>query len=289
MLNELIYNPSGAGNTTLLNLIQGAATFISGQVSKTGEMFVQTPSATVGIRGTIFSLSMLTVDGQFDLSVLEYDGELHEVTIRSGSSTGPVIGIASNRGGIWQYPARRRGAGHRAGDPQVAAADSGRNRDRRQRDQFAGVRPGDLSGPADAAADPAAAVSRSPAATAAATGTTKSHSTDDTGRIQWQSSPSGQSTCATVIATERSAGDASNAIDAADTAHRRSDSIRYGSPGAGDAPSAPAAFAATGAATSAPGGQHNLCQSRRCERQPLGRERWCRDGHPRLYRHGRRR
>ena len=82
MLNEFIYNPGGTGNSSLLNLVQGAATFISGQVSKTGEMFVQTPSATVGIRGTVFQLEIQSTDGTARLSVINYDSQLHQVVIR---------------------------------------------------------------------------------------------------------------------------------------------------------------------------------------------------------------
>jgi hypothetical protein len=102
LLNEFIYDAAAtSNNTTLLNLVQGAATFISGQVSKAGEMFVQTPSATVGIRGTIFQLEILSADGQATLSVINYDNQTHQVTIRSGGPTGPVIGVASSLGGVW--------------------------------------------------------------------------------------------------------------------------------------------------------------------------------------------
>jgi VCBS repeat-containing protein len=101
LLNEFIYNPNGSGHSSLLNLVQGAATFISGQVSKAGEMFVQTPSATVGIRGTIFQLEITSTDGQGTLSVINYDQQLHQVVIRSGGPTGPIIGIATSQGGLW--------------------------------------------------------------------------------------------------------------------------------------------------------------------------------------------
>ena len=53
VLNEMVYDPGGAGNSQLFNLVAGALTFASGQVAKTGEMKVTTPVATMGVRGTI--------------------------------------------------------------------------------------------------------------------------------------------------------------------------------------------------------------------------------------------
>src|ERR671918_203107 len=53
VLNEMVYNAGGAGNSQLFSLVSGALTFVSGQVAKTGDMKVSTPVATMGIRGTI--------------------------------------------------------------------------------------------------------------------------------------------------------------------------------------------------------------------------------------------
>ena len=51
-LTEFIYDPKGKSNSTLLNLQKGAFTFIAGQVARTGNMKVETPAGTMGIRGT---------------------------------------------------------------------------------------------------------------------------------------------------------------------------------------------------------------------------------------------
>src|SRR5262249_42496175 len=51
-LNEFVYDPNGKSNSTLFNLSKGTFTFIAGKVAKTGEMKIDTPVATMGIRGT---------------------------------------------------------------------------------------------------------------------------------------------------------------------------------------------------------------------------------------------
>src|SRR5262249_53895254 len=51
-LNEFVYDPNGKSNSTLFSLSKGTFTFIAGKVAKTGEMKIDTPVATMGIRGT---------------------------------------------------------------------------------------------------------------------------------------------------------------------------------------------------------------------------------------------
>ena len=52
VLNEFVYDPNGTGNSTLFSLTKGTFTFIAGKVAKTGHMKIDTPVATMGIRGT---------------------------------------------------------------------------------------------------------------------------------------------------------------------------------------------------------------------------------------------
>ena len=53
VLNEFVYNPApGSANSALINLVQGSITFVAGEVAKTGDMKIGTPTATLGIRGT---------------------------------------------------------------------------------------------------------------------------------------------------------------------------------------------------------------------------------------------
>jgi tetratricopeptide (TPR) repeat protein len=51
-LDEYVYDPKGKSNSTMFNLTKGTFTFIAGNIAKTGDMKVDTPVATVGIRGT---------------------------------------------------------------------------------------------------------------------------------------------------------------------------------------------------------------------------------------------
>ena len=51
MLNDLTFDASSTSNSSFITLVQGAASFVAGQVAKTGDMKVATPAAVVGIRG----------------------------------------------------------------------------------------------------------------------------------------------------------------------------------------------------------------------------------------------
>ncbi len=51
-LDEYIYNPGGGDANMLVGLLQGTLAVVSGQIAPAGDMEVQTPVATLGIRGT---------------------------------------------------------------------------------------------------------------------------------------------------------------------------------------------------------------------------------------------
>jgi hypothetical protein len=51
-LDEFVYDPNSKSNSTFFNLTNGTITFVAGNVAKTGDMKVDTPVATMGIRGT---------------------------------------------------------------------------------------------------------------------------------------------------------------------------------------------------------------------------------------------
>ena len=52
VLNEMVYDPNGSGNSSFLTLVQGTISFVAGATAKQGDMKVDTPVATMGIRGT---------------------------------------------------------------------------------------------------------------------------------------------------------------------------------------------------------------------------------------------
>lgn len=51
-LNEFVYNPDGKSNSSMFSLVKGTFTFVAGKIAKTGNMRLDTPAATMGIRGT---------------------------------------------------------------------------------------------------------------------------------------------------------------------------------------------------------------------------------------------
>jgi hypothetical protein len=51
-VDEFVYDPKGNSNSSLISLVKGTFTFIAGEVAHTGDMKVDTPVATMGIRGT---------------------------------------------------------------------------------------------------------------------------------------------------------------------------------------------------------------------------------------------
>src|SRR5450631_3272812 len=52
VLNDMVYDPNGSSNSSLLSLVQGTISFVAGETAKHGDMKVDTPVATMGIRGT---------------------------------------------------------------------------------------------------------------------------------------------------------------------------------------------------------------------------------------------
>ncbi|MBB4369391.1 hypothetical protein GGD63_002179 [Bradyrhizobium sp. cir1] len=97
MLNELTYDASSTSNSSLMTLVQGAASFVAGQVAKTGDMRVATPSATIGIRGTAVILDVSATDGRISVSVIDQrDGLVHAVQVFN--TAGVLIGTVTSNG-----------------------------------------------------------------------------------------------------------------------------------------------------------------------------------------------
>ncbi|UVO26369.1 cadherin-like domain-containing protein [Bradyrhizobium arachidis] len=97
MLNELTYDPTSSSNSALLTLVQGAASFVAGQVAKSGDMKVATPVATMGIRGTAVILDINSTDGKVSISVVDQqDGQVHAVQVYN--TAGVLIGTVTSNG-----------------------------------------------------------------------------------------------------------------------------------------------------------------------------------------------
>jgi len=85
-LDEYVYDPKGTSNSTLFNLSKGTFTFVAGSIAKTGDMKVDTPVATMGIRGTTPHIE-ISDDGSVKFSTLVEEGKSK---VASKRATSPV-------------------------------------------------------------------------------------------------------------------------------------------------------------------------------------------------------
>jgi hypothetical protein len=84
-LNEFVYDPNGKSNSTMFNLTKGTFTFVAGNIAKTGDMKVDTPVATMGIRGTTPRVE-ISDDGTVKFSTLIEEGK-NKLAKKAGSAT----------------------------------------------------------------------------------------------------------------------------------------------------------------------------------------------------------
>jgi len=84
-LNEFVYDPNGKSNSTLFNLSKGTFTFVAGKIAKTGDMKIDTPVATMGIRGTTPHVEV-SDDGTVKFSTLIEEGK-NKLAKRTGAPT----------------------------------------------------------------------------------------------------------------------------------------------------------------------------------------------------------
>src|SRR5215475_4197079 len=94
-LDEFVYDPNGKSNSTLFNLTKGTFTFVAGNIAKTGDMKVDTPVATMGIRGTTPHVE-ISDDGSVKFSTLIEEGK-DKVTERQNRSAAPQAPSAIDR------------------------------------------------------------------------------------------------------------------------------------------------------------------------------------------------
>jgi hypothetical protein len=73
-LSEFVYDPNGKSNSTMFNLTKGTFTFVAGKIAKTGDMKIDTPVATMGVRGTTPHIE-ISDDGTVKFSTLVEEGK----------------------------------------------------------------------------------------------------------------------------------------------------------------------------------------------------------------------
>jgi hypothetical protein len=84
-LTEFVYDPNGKSNSSVLSLSKGTFTFVAGNIAKTGDMKIDTPVATMGIRGTTPHIE-ISDDGTVKFATLIEEGK-SKLTKRPGAPT----------------------------------------------------------------------------------------------------------------------------------------------------------------------------------------------------------
>ena len=92
-MTEFVYDPNSKSNSTLLSLTKGTFTFVAGKIAKTGDMKIDTPVATMGIRGTTPHVE-ISDDGTVKFSTLIEEGK-NQVLEKYGAATVKPKGGAS--------------------------------------------------------------------------------------------------------------------------------------------------------------------------------------------------
>jgi hypothetical protein len=96
-MNEFVYDPAGKSNSTLFSLARGTFTFVAGNVAKTGNMKVDTPVATLGIRGTTPHIE-ISDDGTVRFSTLIEEGKDSAMKRKAAPAAAPVRERRTDRG-----------------------------------------------------------------------------------------------------------------------------------------------------------------------------------------------
>ena len=87
VLNEMVYDPNGSNNSSLISLVAGTISFVAGETAKHGEMKIDTPVATMGIRGTAVLVEIdFGVPGQNGLPDAKF-----QVLVEPDGTTGSYI------------------------------------------------------------------------------------------------------------------------------------------------------------------------------------------------------
>jgi hypothetical protein len=133
VMNHLVYRTGGASNAGLFNVARGTVAFVAGQVARTGNMQIDTPTATLGVRGTT-GLIEVPDNARIprDVAIKLYndaDGHLGRIEVFGvGQNAGQRLGVLDRAASGF---AIRPGAGGRFAafalqiSPQQAARDRG--------------------------------------------------------------------------------------------------------------------------------------------------------------------
>jgi hypothetical protein len=97
VLNDMVYAAGSTSNSSLITLVQGVIGFVAGQIAKTGDMKVDTPVATMAIRGTAVQAEISAASGVTKISVLtEPDGTVGSIVLFDRSNPSRVLTSVSD-------------------------------------------------------------------------------------------------------------------------------------------------------------------------------------------------
>lgn len=97
VLNDMVYAADSSSNSALFTLVQGLIGFVAGRIAKTGDLKVDTPVATMAIRGTAVQAEAAAVNGATRFSLLtEPDGTVGSFFLLDKSNPSRVIALMSD-------------------------------------------------------------------------------------------------------------------------------------------------------------------------------------------------
>ncbi|UVF20422.1 Ig-like domain-containing protein [Microvirga terrae] len=97
VLNDMIYAADSSSNSALFTLVQGLIGFVAGRIAKTGDLKVDTPVATMAIRGTAVQAEVAAVSGATRFSLLtEPDGTVGSFLLLDKVNPSQVITAMSD-------------------------------------------------------------------------------------------------------------------------------------------------------------------------------------------------
>nr|WP_246216104.1 Ig-like domain-containing protein [Microvirga makkahensis] len=92
VLNDLVYAADSNANSALLTLVQGVIGFVAGRIAKTGDLKIDTPVATMAIRGTAVQTEITAASGATRFSLLtEPDGSVGSIVLLDKNNPSHVI------------------------------------------------------------------------------------------------------------------------------------------------------------------------------------------------------